>query len=194
METKQSVLVENPLNGQMMDVMPFFKYQESIKENHHFNRKAEPNMISESIDYICGNFIDFAQTLIDRLPEMVEIRPNEVNHLLEAIREANQLKKPFNEMRVNKDRYSPEDIDNIIKKYPIAPPMPTNIGTIINPANGQLLKTEPLFKFLNRDGEETADVIEHVAQEIESKNPNLDLSNSTDLLRELANCIREMAA
>lgn len=193
METKQSVLVENPLNGQMVDVMPFFKYLESIKENFHFDRKAEPNMISDSIDYITGNIIDFAQAIMDRLPEMAEIRPNEVNHLLEAIREANQLKKPFNEMRVNKDRYSLEEVENIIKKYQIAPPIPS-FSTIINPVNGQRLKTEPLFKFLNRDGEETADVIEHVAQEAETKNPNSDLSNTTDLLRQFANCIREMAA
>lgn len=194
METKQLVLVENPLNGQMVDVMPFFKYLESIKEDFHFDRKAEPNMISDSIDYITGNMIDFAQSMMDKLDKMAEIHPNEVNHLLEAMREANQLKKPFNEMRVNKDRYTPEEIDNVIKQFTISPPMPTNIGTIKNPINGKLLKTEPLFNFLNRDGEETADVIEHTANEVEKRNPDLDLTMTTDLLRELANCIRQMAA
>lgn len=194
----KEMIVENPINGQKVDLMPLFNYLESIKDDLHPNKYAEPYMICEAIDYMTEQHINFEQAMMEKLNERTEISAKQVDMLLEGISQANQLKKPFYSMCVNKVKYTPEEIEKIINQFPIQPPIPKPINArIVNPANNEKLKIEPLFDFINSYGEDakyTANVIEHTANKDDADNPKIDLSFSTDLLRDLAKCLREMAS
>lgn len=78
----------------------------------------------------------------------------------------------------------------------LTPPPPARLIGFINPNNQQRMNLKPFLEFLKRygqhDANEAANVIEFTANKEDESNPELDLSMSTDLLRDLATCLRQM--
>jgi hypothetical protein len=173
----EAMIVENPLNGQKVDLMPLFNYMES-KKDWYAVEVAQPTLLANVVSDIMEHQHDLLTELSEEARCGVSFSSDVLLNYNLAIQNANNLEKVFKSMTIKKDRYTHQEVENIIQ----------------NPLNGKTINTEPLFRFLNRDFEETANVIEHTANQTDKENPDLDLTMATDLLRDLANCIKEMEA
>lgn len=181
------MLVANPHNGQLVDLMPLFDYMETIKDWYTLNH-SEPSHIGNVVDSITESHIDIMADVLD-CTNGVSLSDKSLTGHTYALQNSIRLSRVFKTMTV---------------EYPIPPPMPMPTKNIertvfINPATSEIFKIEPLFGFIEKyrsdnktSVENTANVIETTANVTDQQNPNLDLTNSTDLLRDVAKLLRDM--
>lgn len=185
----QPSIIFNPLNGKFINMMPFFEYMQEIQEVYSVNGASCPSHIAEVVDGILQGPSQLMNNAMDLLDYDYKITVGGLRTYSEAVSDANRLMKVFRNMKLSSETI-------------IEPPLPTKSNSakgFVIPNTNEKLQIEPFIEFIERYGsdsvtsiDDTANVIENAANVTDEENPDSDLTNSTDLLRALAKCLRDM--
>ncbi|CAH0996199.1 hypothetical protein EMA8858_02329 [Emticicia aquatica] len=184
----------NPYTNRLINLTPLFNYMKQIEEAYSINGACISH-ISEVVDNILEGPSELMNQALDSMDYDDRFTIRAIRGYSESVNDAQKLAKVFRAMKVDL-------VTNVPQKDEILPPMPTRYITatvFLNPETSEIFKIEPLFEFIkkysserNSSVENTANVIENTAKVTDEENPNLDLTNCTDLVRDVANLLRGM--
>jgi hypothetical protein len=188
-------MVVNPYTNRLINLTPLFNYMKDIEEGYSTNGACISH-VSEVVNNILEGPSELMNIALDSMDYDDRFAIRAIRGYSESVNNAQQLAKVFRAMKVESAKNIPQDGE-------IKLPMPTKIASrvFLNPDTSEIFKIEPLFKFIEKYGsdlktsvENTANVIESAANVTDEENPDLDLTNSTDLLRDVAQLLRDMKA
>ncbi len=188
------VIAVNPITNSLINLTPLFNYGEQIKEMYSINGACISH-VSEVVDNILEGPSELMNQALDSMDYDNKFTIRAIRGYSESVNNAQQLAKVFREMKVDFPTIIPQNGE-------IKPPLPTKIPIadyFLFPDSNESLRIEPLINFIRKYSSErnssvgdTANVIETTANVTDQQNPNLDLTNSTDLLRDVAKLLRDM--
>ncbi len=197
METiTKPLMVVNPHTNRLIDLMPLFDYMKENEERYSTSGACISH-ISEVVNDILEGPSELMNQALDGMDYADKFTIGAIRGYSESVRDAQHLSKVFRAMKV-------ELVTNFPQDGEIKPPMPTKTQKtecFIFPDSNESLRIEPLIEFIRKYSSErnssvgdTANVIETTANVTDQVNPDLDLTNSTDLLRDVAQLLRDMKA
>ena len=96
-----AMIVENPLNGQKVDLMPLFNYMESWKD-WYAEEVAQPTLVANVVADIMEHQHDLLTEVSEEAKEGVILGSNVLLNYTLAIQNANNLVKVFKKMTIKK--------------------------------------------------------------------------------------------
>lgn len=96
-----AMIVENPLNGQKIDLMPLFNYMES-KKDWYAEDVAQPTLVANVVADIMEHQHDLLTEVSEEAKEGVIFSSNILLNYNLAIQNANNLVKVFKTMTIKK--------------------------------------------------------------------------------------------
>ncbi len=95
----EAMIVENPLNGQKVDLMPLFQYLES-KKDWYAEDVAHPSLVANVMADIMEHQHDLLTEVSEEAKEGVSFSSNVLLNYNLAIQNANNLVKVFKKMTI----------------------------------------------------------------------------------------------
>lgn len=96
-----AMIVENPLNGQKVDLMPLFNYMESWK-GWYAEEVAQPILVANVVESIMEHQHDLLTEVSEEAKDGVILSSNVLLNYTLAIQNANNLVKVFKTMTIKK--------------------------------------------------------------------------------------------
>ncbi|CAH0996200.1 hypothetical protein EMA8858_02330 [Emticicia aquatica] len=98
---KDAMIVENPINGQKVDLMPLFNYMES-KKDWYDEEVAQPTILANVVESIMEHQHDLLTEVSEEAKEGVILSSEILLNYTLAVQNANNLVKVFKTMTINK--------------------------------------------------------------------------------------------